>query len=179
MAPDRPISELDWQMTPETVRQYIVLLEQKLHHMQLMVQAHETRIEKLEVQTEKNSHNSSKPPSSDPPFNRKKRKSKKGNRPKVGQKGHKAHQQQVLDPTDTHWSAPERCTCGHTDFDEKQMQVFYAHQHIERPKIEMEVSHTGTKRRSKSWSRTGRASWSGMGMAFIKNGSVARLVLLI
>jgi transposase len=141
MAPDRPISELDWQMTPETVRQYIVLLEQKLHHMQLMVQAHETRIEKLEVQTKKNSHNSSKPPSSDPPFNRKKRKSKKGNRPKGGQKGHKAHQQQVLDPTDTHWLAPERCTCGHTDFDEKLMQVFYAHQHIELPKIEMQVSH--------------------------------------
>ena len=141
MTPQRPFSELDWQMTPEVVRQYIVLIEQKLYHMQLMIEAHEKRIEKLEVHTNKNSHNSSKPPSSDPPFNRKKRKSKKGNRPKGGQKGHKAHQQQVLDPTDTQWLTPERCTCGHTDFGEKQMQVFYAHQHIELPKIEMEVSH--------------------------------------
>ena len=83
----------------------------------------------------------SKPPSSDPPFNRKKRKSKKGNRPKGGQKGHKAHQQQVLDPTDSQWLTPERCICGHADFDQQQMQVFYAHQHIELPKIEMEITH--------------------------------------
>lgn len=36
MTLQRPFSELDWQMIPEMVRQYIVLLEQKLHHMQLM-----------------------------------------------------------------------------------------------------------------------------------------------
>jgi transposase len=36
---------------------------------------------------------------------------------------------------------PERCTCGHSDFDPKQMQPFYVHQHIELPKIKMNVGH--------------------------------------
>ena len=74
MALKRPFSELDWQLTPEPVRQYIMALERMLHDMQQRVQAHEKRIEKLEIQTSKNSHNSSKPPSSDPPFSKKKRK---------------------------------------------------------------------------------------------------------
>jgi transposase len=104
-------------------------------------EAHEKRIEKLEVQTQKNSRNSSKPPSSDPPFSKKKRKQKKSKRAKGGQKGHEPHHQQVLDPTESYWLPPERCTCGHSAFDRQQMQPFYVHQHIELPKIKMEVSH--------------------------------------
>jgi transposase len=141
MALKRPFPELDWHLTPQTVRQYILSLEQTLFDMQQRVESHEKRIEKLEVKTEKNSHNSSKPPSSDPPFDRKKRKQKKSKRSKGGQKGHEPHHQQVLDPTESHWLIPERCTCGHSTFDQKQMQPFYVHQHIELPKIKMEVSH--------------------------------------
>jgi len=141
MALKRPFPELDWHLTPETVRHYILYLEQTLHEMQQRVESHEQRIEKLETQTHKNSRNSSKPPSSDPPFARKKRKQKKSNRAKGGQKGHEPHQQQVLDPTETQWLVPERCTCGHSVFDHQQMQPFYLHQHIELPIIEMEISH--------------------------------------
>jgi transposase len=141
MAPKRPFPELDWQLTPETVRHYILSLEQTLYDMQQRGEAHEKRIEKLEVQTQKNSRNSSKPPSSDPPFSKKKRKQKKSKRAKGGQKGHEPHHQQVLDPTESYWLPPERCTCGHSAFDRQQMQPFYVHQHIELPKIKMEVSH--------------------------------------
>lgn len=141
MALRRPFSELDWQMTPEAVRRYITHLEQTLDKMQQRVESHEKRIEKLEVQTKKNSRNSSKPPSSDPPFAKKKRKQKKSKRAKGGQKGHKPSQQQILDPTESHWLMPECCTCGHSVFDPQQMQPFYVHQHIELPKIKMEVSH--------------------------------------
>jgi transposase len=141
MALKRPFPELDWHLTPQTVRQYILSLEQTLFDMQQRVESHEKRIETLEVKTRKNSHNSSKPPSSDPPFDRKKRKQKKSKRAKGGQKGHKAHQQQVLDPNETHWLMPERCTCGHSAFDRQQMQPFYVHQHIEWPKIKLVVSH--------------------------------------
>ena len=141
MALKRPFPELDWHLTPETVRHYILYLEQTLHEMQQRVESHEQRIEKLETQTHKNSRNSSKLPSSDPPFARKKRKQKKSNRAKGGQKGHEPHQQQVLDPTETQWLVPERCTCGHSVFDHQQMQPFYLHQHIELPIIEMEISH--------------------------------------
>jgi transposase len=141
MALNRPFSDLDWHLTPEPVRRYILYLEQALYDMQQRVESHEKRIEKLEVQTKKNSHNSSKPPSSDPPFSRKKRTQKKSKRAKGGQKGHEPHQQQVLDPTESFWLLPERCTCGHSTFDKKQMQPFYVHQHIELPEIEMAVSH--------------------------------------
>ncbi len=141
MALKRPFSDLDWHLTPEAVRRYILYLEQALHDMQQRVESHEKRIEKLEVQTKKNSHNSSKPPSSDPPFTRKKRTKKKSTNAKGGQKGHKPHQQQVLDPTESQWLVPERCICGHSTFDKNQMQPFYVHQHIELPEIDMEISH--------------------------------------
>lgn len=141
MALNRPFSQLDWQLTPEPVRQYIMALERMIFDMEQRIAAHEKRLEKLEVRTRKNSHNSSKPPSSDPPFAKKKRIRKKSTRTKGGQKGHKPHQQQMLDPTASHWLMPNRCLCGHTDFDPAKMQPFYVHQHIELPKIEMEVGH--------------------------------------
>ncbi|RJQ26364.1 IS66 family transposase, partial [Candidatus Parcubacteria bacterium] len=141
MAPNRPFSDLEWHLTPQTVRLYILHLEQRLHDMQQIIETHEKRIEKLEVKTRKNSHNSSKPPSSDPPFDRTKRKHKKSKKTQGGQKGHKAHQQQVLDPTETHWLVPESCPCGHTAFDPKKMQPYYVHQHIELLKIKLDVTH--------------------------------------
>ena len=124
-------------MIPETVRHYILSLEHTLYDMQQRVGSHEKQIEKLEAQTRKNSRNSSKPPSSDPPFNKPKRKKKKSKRKKGGQKGHKGNQQQVLDPTQTHWLMPKGCTCGNSAFDPQQMQPFYVHQHIELPKIKI------------------------------------------
>jgi transposase len=78
-------------------------LERTLFDMQQRIAAHEKRLEKLEVRTRKNSHNSSKPPSSDPPFSRKKRTRKKRKKAKGGQKGHEPHQQQILDPNESHW----------------------------------------------------------------------------
>ena len=79
----RPFTDLQWHLTPEPVRHYILYLEQALADMAKRVselenhiQANEKRLEKLEVQAKKNSQNSSKPPSSDPPFDRAKRKKK-------------------------------------------------------------------------------------------------------
>jgi transposase len=109
--------------------------------MEQRVATHEKRIEKLEIRTRKNSHNSSKPPSSDPPFARKKRKKKESPRKKGGQKGHEPHQQQILDPNKSYWLPPKQCSCGHSNFDSKQLQPFYVHQQIELPKIELNVSH--------------------------------------
>ena len=79
MAPTRPFPDLDWQVTPEPVRQYIRFLESALSRMHQQVQSHEQRIEKLEVRTQKNSKNSSKPPSSDSPYTRGGDRKKKGN----------------------------------------------------------------------------------------------------
>jgi transposase len=141
MALKRQFTQLDWQMTPESVKRYVQLLEQMLFDLQKHVVANEDRIEKLESKVNLNSHNSSKPPASDPPFNRKKREQKKSKRKKGGQKGHKAHKQQVLEPKKTRLVKPNSCSCGHTQFDQQQMMPFYTHQHIELPEIEMDVTH--------------------------------------
>jgi transposase len=142
MEPKRPFTDLEWHLTPEPVRLYIRYLEQTLAALQQQARDHEKRIEKLEIQAGKNSQNSSKPPSSDSPFERAGRKNKsKSKRPKGGQKGHKAHQRQMLEPTETYPLLPERCKCGHSDFEGSPMDPFYTHQQIELPEIAMEVSH--------------------------------------
>lgn len=141
MALNRPFSDLDWLQTPDIVRRYILLLERTLDEVQEQIKSHEQRIEKIETQNKKNSHNSSKPPSSDPPFARKKRKQKTSKRHKGGQKGHEPHQQRLLEPTESHWLMPERCPCGNWKFDPGTLQPFYVHQHIELPKINMDVTH--------------------------------------
>ena len=143
MEPKRPFTDLEWHLTPEPVRRYIIYLEQALATLQQQAIDHEKRIEKLEVKTDKNSQNSSKPPSSDSPFDRasRKKKSKKSKRAKGGQKGHKAHRQQMLEPTREYPLMPERCKCGHSDFEGCHMISFYTHQHIELPEIQMDVSH--------------------------------------
>ena len=61
MTLQRPFSQLDWHQKPEMVRNYILYLERTLHELQQQLKSHGQRIEKLEVQTKKDSHNSSKP----------------------------------------------------------------------------------------------------------------------
>jgi transposase len=150
MEKKRPFTDLEWHLTPEPVRHYILYLEQALADMagrvsvlENHIQDNEKRLEKLEVRAKKNSRNSSKPPSSDSPFNRsgRKKKGKKSKRPKGGQKGHKAHRQQMLTPTESHVLMPERCRCGNTDLSTSRMEPFYTHQHIELPEIRLQVSH--------------------------------------
>jgi transposase len=140
MTPTRSFSELEWHLTPETVRQYILALERALFDTQKQLQSHEVRIEKLEVQTRKDSTNSSKPPSSDSPFKRPERKGPKSKRAKGGQKGHKAHQQQMLAPTWVENLLPERCTCGCQDFTGQHLHPFHTHQHIELPPIHLDIA---------------------------------------
>lgn len=137
----RPICDLDWIMTPEPVKQYILHLERTLDTVTDQLREVDKRVEKLEVRTQKNSKNSSKPPSSDSPFNKPKRKKKKSKRSKGGQKGHPGHQQQLLEPTRVHPLLPERCTCGHSDFNGLAMATFYTHQRIEMPEPKMDIIH--------------------------------------
>ncbi|MBW2576009.1 MAG: IS66 family transposase [Deltaproteobacteria bacterium] len=117
--------------------------------MQQRLDLLEKRTEKLEAQTKKNSQNSSKPPSSDSPFNKpkkktKKRKRKRGaqkGRKRGAQKGHKGHQQQMLEPTKIENIIPEGCDCGRLVIDPDSIKPFYTHQHIELPEIKVDVTH--------------------------------------
>jgi len=141
MEAKRPFSKLDWFSTPESVRAYIVHLEQLIGQMQQRLDLLEKRTEKLEVQTKKNSQNSSKPPSSDGPFNKPKKKTKKSKRKRGAQRGHKGHQQQMLEPTKVENIIPEGCDCGRLVIDPDSIKPFYTHQHIELPEIKVDVTH--------------------------------------
>jgi transposase len=141
MEAKRPFSQLDWFSTPESVRAYIVHLEQLIGQMQQRLDLLEKRTEKLEAQTKKNSQNSSKPPSSDSPFNKPKKKTKKRKRKRGAQKGHKGHQQQMLEPTKIENIIPEGCDCGRLVIDPDSIKPFYTHQHIEFPEIKVDVTH--------------------------------------
>lgn len=137
----RPITQLDWLSIPESVKQYILKLENSIHLQQEQLNRLEKRTEKLETQTNKNSQNSSKPPSSDSPYKKPKKAKKKSKRKKGAQKGHKGHRQATIKPTEIIPVPPGVCSCGNTQFNPETVEPSYTHQHIELPEIEMDVLH--------------------------------------
>ncbi len=132
-----PFSRDDWAKTPPTVRLYVAALYQKLKEHHQALEALGKRVEELEARLNRNSSNSNQPPSSDPPF-QKKRDQKLGGKP-GGKRGHKGHRQAMLEPSKIEPLQPERCSCGNETFPETA--PFYIHQYIELPEIQMEVTH--------------------------------------
>ena len=124
MTTKRPFTEADWHSTPESVREYI---------------------ESLEDRFTRNSRNSNQPPSSDPPFNKPKKDPKtarkKAKRKRGGQKGHKGHRQELVEPTRVAAVMPDICRCGNTHLPVGGMEPYYTHQVIELPEIRMDVTH--------------------------------------
>jgi transposase len=139
----RPFSESDWLATPEPVRKYVEALEQAIVDLLAKAQQHEKRIAELERRLNLDSQNSSKPPSSDSPYRkpRPKTKKKKKSRKRGGQKGHKGHRQQLLEPTEVIHIKPERCGCGQRCSQPQRLKAYYTHQYIELPKIRVDVTH--------------------------------------
>ncbi len=64
----RPFSDEEFQATPEPVRRYIIQLEEVVIKLFKETQDLKKRVTELENRLNKNSQNSSKPPSSDPPY---------------------------------------------------------------------------------------------------------------
>lgn len=143
---ERPFSESDWLATPEPVRRYVESLEQRVEQLEATVAQLVKRIEQLESRLNQNSQNSSKPPSSDPPYQRPERGSKKSKRHRGGQKGHKGHRQQLLKPTEVLTIDPGPCACGCARRRSGSLRSFYTHQWIELPEIQMHVKHVVLKK---------------------------------
>jgi len=138
----RPFPEETFQTLLEPVQQYIVQLEETVVRLLGEVEGLKKRVSELESRINQNSQNSSKPPSSDPPFNKPENKNKnQGHRKRGGQKGHKGHQQKLMEPTVETPLFPETCSCGCNGFDPKSIQPYYTHQVIELPEIQMDVQH--------------------------------------
>jgi len=102
----------DWKATPEPVKQYIRTLVETNVLLLSKISQLEKRIEVLENKSNKNSQNSSKPPSSDSPYKRPKKKTPKSRRKRGVQKGHKGCRQKQLEPTEKKHILPEPCDCG-------------------------------------------------------------------
>jgi transposase len=139
MEAKRPFSDDDWHSTPEPVKQHIISQEQTIASLIKKVAVLEKRTEKLESSVNKNSQNSSKPPSSDTPFKKPENKRKKSKRKKGAQKGHKSHKQELLEPTQQQIILPEDCGCA--TFMPGTQEPYYTHQEIELPEVKMDIHH--------------------------------------
>lgn len=91
-----PITPKEWEQTPLTVKAVVItlfeenqVLKRRIAALESQVKSLQAEVEKLKEQVNKTSHNSSKPPSSDPPGTPPKPRRERGKRPRGGQKGHK------------------------------------------------------------------------------------------
>jgi transposase len=128
---DFKITDEDLKNTPPSV---LLLLSYSLkQNIEL-----KNRVDQLEAKLNKNSSNSNQPPSSDNKLTKrptnKKPKGKAGGKP-----GHKGSRQQLLEPTEVKMLVPEKCSCGSSEFQNKE--PYYTHQQLELPEIALYVTH--------------------------------------
>ena len=128
-----PFTQADWEQTPPAVQAYIAALHQELAELK-------QRIEALEARIQTTSQTSSRPPSSDSPFRkgRKKRDRKTSGRPGA-KPGHPGVRQSLMSPTTTEHLLPTACHCGNTAL--RHTTPYYTHQVIELPPIDMDITH--------------------------------------
>jgi transposase len=128
-----PFTPQDWAHTPLAVQAYVCTLHDTIDQLQ-------DRVETLEARLTQNSTTSSRPPSSDAPFQKPRRHTTSTTPRKAGGKlGHRGHRQVLLAPTSLQEVRPTQCTCGNTTL--ALTTPYYTHQVIELPPIEMEVTH--------------------------------------
>jgi transposase len=127
-----------WERTPlvmqHLVGQLLAISQQQAEQLQAL----EARIADLEARLQQRSHNCDRPPSSDPPYE--KRPARAGPQGKPGAKpGHRGHQQGLLAPTEVIEVKPPACACGQTAC--LDSSPYYTHQVLELPEIQMIVRH--------------------------------------
>jgi transposase len=132
-----PFSEDDWNQTLPSVQQYVMALQQQLSALQRQVDQLQKQVEMLQGRIDKTSTTSSKPPSSDSPFKRPKRRKSSGKR--GARKGHPGSGPTLLEPTDVQHLYPAPCSCGHSEMGIPTL--YHTHQRIELPPIEMQIPH--------------------------------------
>ena len=127
-----------WDQTPIVMQHLVVQLLAIIQQQAERIQALEARIADLEARVQQRSHNCDRPPSSDPPYE--KRPARAGPHGKPGAKpGHRGHQQALLAPTEVIEVKPPACACGQTEC--LDTSPYYTHQVIELPEIQMIVRH--------------------------------------
>jgi len=148
LPPGLPIPQEGWEQTPLSVQAMVValwqgnqVLKQQVTVLQKQVDSLEAEVTKLREQVNQNSKNSSKPPSSDPPYQRKYPKQEASGQKKGGQKGHAGKGRKLKPPEQVNRivvSKPVACeACGALllgeDRQPRRRQV------IELPKVEAQI----------------------------------------
>lgn len=137
---NRDFSYADWAATPESVKKAYVTLEKWALTLLAERQKLEDLLYKTEVKVNRNSSNSSKPPSSDNPYKERVKKTDQKPTGKPGGKpGHKGHRQKLMEPTEVVPILPKECKCGGKKF--KNIKSFYIHQEAELPEIKLNITH--------------------------------------
>jgi transposase len=113
---DRAEAEAVYEAGREAVVRVLLELSAQNERLQAQVERLAARVEKLERELARNSRNSSRPPSSDPPGPGPARRSKRSGRSQGGQSGHEGHGRELLpasavDEVVRHW--PQTCGCGY------------------------------------------------------------------
>jgi len=148
LPPEMPISAEDWGKTPVAVQAVVILfweenraLKGQIAQLQNQLEKLQTEVEKLRERVNKNSQNSSKPPSSDPPQKPRYPKPEPSGEKPGGQKGHHGHGRKLKGPEDVSRivkSLPTVCKeCGTLLLGEDSQPE--RHQVSELPKIKPEI----------------------------------------
>jgi transposase len=122
---------MDWELTPPAVQDYIRPLRERVSQL-------EKQVETLPGRVEKTSQTSSKPPSSDSPFQKPKRTRQKSGGKRGAQKGHPGTGPKLLTPTAVPLIEPGPCVCGHGQL--VSLTPSYTQQVIDLPPIEMDIT---------------------------------------
>ena len=127
-----PFGHMDWEPTPPAVQDYLQRLQQQIKQLQ-------QQVDTLHGRVEKTSHTSSKPPSSDSPFDKPKHQQRQSSGKRGGRKGHPGKGPTLLSPTEVPLIAPGPCPCGHGALVSRA--PYYTHQVMEWPALTMELQH--------------------------------------
>ena len=144
LPPHIVITAQDLQNTPPAILnllEYLLRenreLKRQVEDLTKLVAKQSKQIDELTSRLNMNSSNSSRPPSSDSPY-QSKEVGKEHKKPGA-KKGHKGHRQTLLTPTETKIIQPETCSCGNGKM--VDLTPYYTHQVIELPEIKMDVTH--------------------------------------
>jgi len=113
---DRAEAEAIYDAGREAVVEVLLRMDEQIRRLEERVARQDERIAQLERKLNRNSRNSSAPPSSDPPSQAPKRGKDRTGRKRGAQPGHEGHGRDLLpacavDEVIEHW--PTRCGCGH------------------------------------------------------------------
>ena len=137
---ERAEAEAIYEQGREAVVAVLLALSARVTTLEARLAKQEERIAELERQLNRNSRNSSLPPSADPPGSPPRKRVPSSGRGRGAQHGHKGHGRpmqpiEVVDEVIDHW--PERCRCGHrfTEMERRPLGRPARHQVAELPSI--------------------------------------------